>query len=191
FIDGVSQATSTDFAHTFNSNGSYEVMLVAFIPGVGCINYDTMTVTIDVGNNVVPNADFDFNFQWGITSIDIWNTGTPGLTYTWNFGDGSPQVGPGSVDSLGHDFPSTGTYTVTLTVGDPICGTQNVYQQVINVVDNPITYIFNDPSCNEFNDGSVTVNLLYNTGNESFLITDSAGTQMNVGGSNAANQLSG
>ena len=191
FIDGVSQATTPNFSNVFTNPGFYDVMLVAYIPGVGCVNYDTMTVTIEVGNAIVPNADFDFNFQCGITSIDIWNSGTPGMTYTWDFGDGSPQVGPGPTDSLGHDFPSTGAYTVTLTVGDPICGTQSVYQEVINVVDNPITYIFNDPSCHDFNDGSVTVNLLYNTGNESFNITDSAGTTMNVGGSNAANNLTG
>src|SRR5690606_18188669 len=53
----------------------------------------------------------------------------------------------------------------------------------------PITYIFNDPSCHDFNDGSVTVNLLYNTGSETFDITNSSGTTMNVGGSNAANNL--
>ena len=191
FIDGVSQATTTDFNHVFNTNGTYDVMLVAFFPGTGCINWDTMTVQVEVGNNIVPNADFDYNFQCGITAIDIWNTGTPGLTYTWDFGDGSPQVGPGSTDSLGHNFPSTGSYTVTLTVGDPICNTTNTYQEVINVVDNPITYIFNDPSCHDFSDGSIVVNLLYNTGNETFLITDSSGTQVNVGGSNAANQLTG
>jgi gliding motility-associated-like protein len=189
FIDGVSQSTSTDFSNNFTVAGSYTVMLVAFLPGVGCINYDTMSVVVDIGNAIVPVADFAFNFQCGITSIDIWNTGTNGLDYTWDFGDGSPQVGPGSTDSLGHNFPSTGAYTVTLTVGDPICGTQSVYSEVINVVDNPITYIFNDPTCYQFSDGSITVNLLYNTGSETFLISDDQGTAVNVGGSNAANNL--
>jgi uncharacterized delta-60 repeat protein len=45
------------------------------------------------------------------------------LTYTWDFGDGSPVVttGPGGLNpsQLGHAFPDQGTYQVRVTVRDP------------------------------------------------------------------------
>src|SRR5690606_17258679 len=126
--------------------------------------------------------------ECGVTTLNVWNTGTQGLTYDWDMGDGNTYT---NTDSVTHNYASTGSYTVTITAYDAICGTSNSYQQVINVVDNPISFIFNNPTCYQFSDGSITVNLLYNTGSEVFNITNSSGTTLNVGNSNAANQLSG
>ncbi|MBD3637394.1 MAG: gliding motility-associated C-terminal domain-containing protein [Crocinitomicaceae bacterium] len=188
FIDGVSQATTTNFQNTFPTTGSYEVMVVAYMPGAGCVNYDTASVTIEVLNSVTPVADFDFAYQCGNTNLDIWNTGSQGLQYDWDMGDGNTYTG---VDSLTHSYANTGTYTITLTITDPTCGTTDTYTEDVNIVDNPISFIFNNPTCHDFSDGSVTVNLLYNTGSETYVITDDQGTQLNVGGSNAANNLNG
>ena len=188
FIDGVSVSTLTDFSNIFNTTGTYDVELVAYLPGLGCINWDTAAVVIEVGNAVIPNANFDFDFECGITAINAWNTGTQGLTYDWNMGDGTTYT---NTDSVSHNFPSTGAYTVSITAYDAICGTSNTYSEVINVVDNPITYIFNEPTCYQFSDGSITVNLLYNTGTEIIVITDDQNNTVNIGGSNAANQLNG
>jgi uncharacterized repeat protein (TIGR01451 family) len=59
-------------------------------------------------------------------------TGTAPLTYTWNFGDGSPI---GSGNPIAHSYAASGTFNVTLTV-DCKCGTTSVAQQV-NVSDAP------------------------------------------------------
>jgi hypothetical protein len=41
--------------------------------------------------------------------------GTPPLTYSWNFGDGSPVV---YIQNVTHAYMSPGIYTVTSTVTD-------------------------------------------------------------------------
>lgn len=51
-----------------------------------------------------------------ITFIDT--TGTPAQTWTWNFGDGSPQV-TGTNDTIQHTYQNSGNYTVTLVKCDP------------------------------------------------------------------------
>jgi gliding motility-associated-like protein len=47
----------------------------------------------------------------------------------------------------------------------------------------------NNPSCYGFNDGSATINMLFQTGNMTFVITDSLGTVVNSSNSNTANNL--
>ncbi|UKN03054.1 PKD domain-containing protein [Paracrocinitomix mangrovi] len=187
FGDG-NTSTTTDPSHTFTNPGTYTVELISFLPGAGCINYDTAYIDITVGNAIVPNADFDYSYECGVTAISAWNTGTPGLSYDWDMGDGNTYT---NTDSITHNYASTGSYDVTITAYDAICGTSSSYTVTINVVDNPITYIFNDPTCYQFSDGSITVNLVNNTGNETFEISNAAGNIINVGGSNAANQLNG
>jgi hypothetical protein len=56
---------------------------------------------------------------------------TTGLTYTYDFGDGSaPSVTTASYYSIPHNYTASGTYTVKLTVNSPMYGarvsTQNV-----------------------------------------------------------------
>ncbi len=186
FDDGSPIDTSTDPSHVFTTMGTYNVMLVAYLPGAGCINYDTAYVTITVGNSIVPTADFSYDGECGTTVVNFTNTGTLGLNYSWDV-NGTIYT----TENVTHDFGTTGTYTVTLTVGDPICGTQDIISMDIDVVDNPITTIFNDPTCYLFSDGSITVNTGNNTGSEVFIINDSLGNTMNVGNSNAANNLNG
>ncbi len=67
-----------------------------------------------------PMANFTFRdpatVGWPVQFSNI-STGTLPLTYTWDFGDGS------SISTLRepiHIFTSTGTFTVTLTVSNPI-----------------------------------------------------------------------
>jgi PKD repeat protein len=52
------------------------------------------------------------------------------LTYSWNFGDGSPAV---STASATHAYELAGVYTVTLTVTDHL-GLKNAYSQAISIV---------------------------------------------------------
>jgi PKD repeat protein len=47
-----------------------------------------------------------------------------GVSYTWNFGDGTTPVVVYTADAQTHTYTSTGTYTVTLTVNAPGFGTK-------------------------------------------------------------------
>jgi len=63
----------------------------------------------------------DFQYQPQISSaytVTFTNTvrGLPPVTYTWNFGDGSPPLGTGTARiSVQHTYTAAGRYTVTLT----------------------------------------------------------------------------
>lgn len=191
FDDGSPISTQSDPSHTFTSAGTYDVMLVAYLPGAGCINYDTAYVTIDVGTNIIPVANFDYINVCGTTSIQAFVTGTFGLDYTWDMGDGTVYNNMSSSDTITHDYGSTGTYSCTLTVDNANCGTSDQITLDIEVINNPISFIYSDPSCYGFSDGSVTVNTQFSNGNEVCTITNSSGTQVNTAGTFSANQLPG
>ena len=177
FGDGSPTSTLTNPSHIYATQGTYTVSLTASLPGAACAD-STITATILVGNAIVPVADFDFTLECGIPTINCTNTGTPGLNYTWDMGDGSPIL---TTPDVTHAYASTGTYTITFTVGDPICGTSSSTTQTVNVVDNPITFISNPPTCHQFPDGSITINFTNNTGTEVVSILDSLGNSVNTG----------
>ncbi|WP_299490262.1 PKD domain-containing protein, partial [Acaryochloris sp. IP29b_bin.137] len=116
FGDGATSGSLTP-THIFNDDGIYTVSLTA-TDNDGATTTDTLTVTV---RNIAPTI----THLTGDTSINEGDTATftafatdPGddtLTYTWDFGDGSP-VRTG--DSVDHTFTNNGEYTVTLTVSD-------------------------------------------------------------------------
>jgi len=71
-------------------------------------------------------------------TISFTNTSTNGLTYLWNFGDGSPTT---TTFSASHTFVSAGTYTVTLSAANSnACFVTNDTAHLVIVVDsNSIT----------------------------------------------------
>jgi PKD repeat protein len=56
-------------------------------------------------------------------------TGTPPITYTWQFGDDQVAIGPG-LGMITHTYELPGVYTVTLGVENP-CGTDQTSPQVM------------------------------------------------------------
>ena len=111
--------------HTYNTAGTYTIMLAAENANAcnQTVDTDYITITVDSGGIT---ADFAF------TKIDTCDpytatfvnnsifSGNPGsqlyTIFTWNFGDGSPTyTGP---NPPMHSFPDTGTYIVTLTMLD-------------------------------------------------------------------------
>ena len=93
-----------------NATGDY---VVIGTDGNGCINYDTVTVTV----NPLPDASFvilDADLNTVNSTTGFINNSTGGQVYAWNFGDGT-------VDSTWqpiHSFPTnqSGDYVITLTV---------------------------------------------------------------------------
>jgi hypothetical protein len=66
-----------------------------------------ITPTMDSGNYVVFEADVTSNI-----------TGTTGIRYRWDFGDGTPFVGPNSSNMTGHHYEICGVYTVRVEATD-------------------------------------------------------------------------
>jgi len=143
---------------------------------------DTASITIYPDN---VTASFDITDECGSLEVTVTNTGTPGVDYQWDMGDmtilnGSPAT---------HTYAGTGTYTITLVTTDPVCGYTDNISQDVTVWGQVVTEIFSVPTCNLFSDGSLTLNLGNPIGGETFLIEDDLGTQLNVGGTNTANNL--
>ncbi len=98
-------------SHTYTATGTFSVTLLA---GNGVLT-DTVTHPVEVVpvGVLTPTAAFTLTTPiWlGETAV-FTNTSTNALTYTWDFGDGSPLS---TVPSPTHTYTTTGVFTVTLT----------------------------------------------------------------------------
>jgi PKD repeat protein len=120
--------------YVFTTPGVYTVTLTAR-DGSGLEDTDTMQVTVkditapvaDAGLDQTVDEDTVVTFN-GSGSTD--NNGTAGLTYEWDFGDGSTGTGMTTT----HTYEDPGTYVVTLTVTD-IAGNSDTDTMVVNVED--------------------------------------------------------
>ena len=61
---------------------------------------------------------------------------SPIASYSFDFGDGSPVVGPQAGATAGHTYTVPGTYTVTVTVRDT-AGLSSTATSQVTVTDNP------------------------------------------------------
>ncbi len=97
--------------HTYALAGDYAVLLAVESPsGTAAVSH---TVTV----NPLPEASFDYRPPAGQPPLTVYltNTSRYAISPTWDFGDGSGDVG----DCVSHTYGMTGTYTVTLTVDSP------------------------------------------------------------------------
>lgn len=144
---------------------------------------DTATINVFVDNLI---ADFDIIDTCGSLNISVENTGTNG-NHFWYFGDGA--TGNGSPEF--HSYPGNGTYTISLVTTDPFCDFEDSTSQLVTLYGQSIAVNYNDPSCHGFSDASLTLNLIDGVGGETFLIEDISGNNLNIGGTNTANNLPG
>ena len=132
---------------TFPNLGNYEVMLVAI--DTICDTYDTTYIDIVHDTANFPTADWNADY----VSCDLFRevkfteTLNDADYYEFNFGDGTTLTT--SNDTVLHSFPSTGTFTVTITARDSFCNVSSVSTKLI-LFDNdsniPTVSIFTD-SC--------------------------------------------
>ncbi|NEQ48475.1 MAG: PKD domain-containing protein [Leptolyngbya sp. SIOISBB] len=117
FGDGTIAQTGQTVDHTYGDNGTYTVTLTV-TDDDGAETVETQTITV---NNLAPviadftgqaTADEGEAATFSATATD---PGDDTLTYTWDFGDGSPAA---NGQTAHHTFLDNGTYTVTLTVTD-------------------------------------------------------------------------
>ena len=112
FGDG-NTANGATVSHTYGTPGNYDVQLT-IVDADGCVDSLTKFSYIQP---TMPTANFTSNDTIGcpgaLVSFQQQATGV-GLTYLWDFGDGSSSVAP----SPTHFYSTNGTYTITLTVTD-------------------------------------------------------------------------
>lgn len=115
-------------AHVYSSAGSYNVNLTITD---AASNKSSQVLGIVVQVDTYPVADFIMTGTPDVGVVLMFNNtsygGNIGLTYTWNFGDGSPVS---HLQNVTHSFNRKGSFTVTLTVRD-VDGDIDEHTQVI------------------------------------------------------------
>ncbi|MEL6135570.1 MAG: PKD domain-containing protein, partial [Bacteroidota bacterium] len=105
--------TGPNPSYTFNTPGNYDITL-RVLDSEGCIDSITRTSYIQP---TFPTADFTTSDSTGcpgaLISFINQSVGS-GLTYNWDFGDGTSSSAPNPI----HLFPGNGSYNVTLSVTD-------------------------------------------------------------------------
>ena len=126
-------------SHTFAVAGSYSVSLTV-TDNEGATNSVTHTVTVsDAPVNQPPTASFTYTAS-GL-SVDFTDSSTDPegaiASRSWDFGDTSTST----LTNPSHQYATSGTYTVTLTVTDSE-GLTDTATQSVTVTDNPPTASF-------------------------------------------------
>jgi len=108
--------------HVYDSTGTYMVILIA---DNSCTS-DTVMQAITVVDSAI-TANFNFSILNCSTIVNFSSLSAGSTNIVWNFGDGSPSdTGSNPV----HNYPSSGTYTVTL-IASNACNSDTIQQQVV------------------------------------------------------------
>ncbi len=138
--DGNTAVDVTSLTHTYTAAGSYPVKHT-IITDIGC-KADTATRIVTLvdppvaGFNVVAPtcAGRQITFRDNSTV-----SGATTLTkWTWNFGDGSPEVVATTAADQLHQYNMPGTYTIRLQVETGTGCSSTVFTQTIDVRANPV-----------------------------------------------------
>lgn len=136
--------------------GTYDVDIT---DANGCMI--TTSATLNLNGAAV--AGFTYNGNQCLTgnSFVFTNTGTTGVTYSWDFGDGS---GTSTLENPSYSYATPGTYSVEQIVTDGVCADTIVID--VNVYDVPvITDVQTDVSCNGGADGAIDITITGGTPN--------------------------
>ncbi len=132
FGDGTSGEGAT-VNHVYQSNGSFTVTVHA-TDGINQTSSDTTTVHV-----VPPPPTASFTYSSYSYSYYVYfnasgssaDQSTSIASYSWNFGDGSIDTTSYSQDS--HQYASSGTYQVSLTITDATGQTSSAYTTNISI----------------------------------------------------------
>lgn len=157
FGDGNS-STETHVEHSYSGTGTYTITLTATN---FCGNSASVTETITVGNNIIPNPnDYMAGTPNGVplycpgdSVLFVFGPGASGASVEWDFGDGNNGTASGVINVFGvtynyikHAYTNNGSYTATLTYTNS-CGnsfTQNYPVTITNGVQSEVDF-FEDP----------------------------------------------
>ena len=122
FGDGGTSSQANPY-YVYGTIGTYTACLtVTSSTDTSC--YYTACNTIAVGNNTGCNAYFMAFDSLGYGYFWDQSTGNPGLTYFWDFGDGTSSSNTGNTTHL---YSANGTYTVCLTITNSFLGCTSTY----------------------------------------------------------------
>lgn len=116
-------STAVSPTHVYAAGGSYNVTLTV-TNGAGCVSTFNSTVTVlPRPVAAISGDDGDGDTQYCLSPVDntlidivtFFNTTTGAVSYSWNFGDGSPVFNTASLASFTHTYTSYGTFIVTMT----------------------------------------------------------------------------
>ena len=122
-----------DQAYTFNTAGTYTVSYTASIQGATAGCADTASVVVDVLPSPTAQFDVDNDAACDQLTVAFTNTSINGLSYLWNFGDGTTST---LQDPPPHFYGSYGSYTISLTVTNSQ-GCVDVTTREVNVYEPP------------------------------------------------------
>jgi parallel beta-helix repeat protein len=130
--------------HTYTAAGNYTVTVtVTDTAGLSATATDTVTVTDDppiASVAVTPSSGVAPVLVTADASASSDDDGTPIASYAFDFGDGSPVVGPQAGATASHTYTTGGSFTVTVTVRDTAGLSSQVQASVVlraNLVSNP------------------------------------------------------
>ncbi len=131
--DGTTGLTGIQVTHQYGAEGEYIVTLIG-TDSVSCNFADTAFVSVTILTPPEVEAMFEWESQSDCQgfSAEFFNMGTPGMEYSWQFGDGGTST---TINPL-HAYGGPGTYEVTLTVTDPLCGNTATITETI-ILDPP------------------------------------------------------
>lgn len=118
FGDGNTSSAANPY-HAYAVAGTYNVCLTVW-NSTGCADTTCNAITVTAGGTTpVCNADFIWFPDSSTNTVYLWNlaSGGSGLTYFWDFGDGTTS----NLEFPMHSYPSNGPYHVCLTVTDGAC----------------------------------------------------------------------
>lgn len=147
FGNGIGNSTASQPTYTYPAAGTYNVCLTVTHTASGCTKTFCQTITApNTTCGLVPHftatrcTDAPTTVNFAVVNITTGGTPT-GLTYIWNFGDGSPAQTTAS-GTTNYTYAATGTYNVCLQKVSANCTTQ-ICRTI--VVQNP-TYLNCSPA---------------------------------------------
>ncbi len=140
-FNGEGSGTEANPTYVFSSGGAKTVTLTASIPG--CSESFSQTINVEQG----PVVGFEVPYVCEGREVQFANTTTgTGITaYNWDFGDGGTYTSATATDPF-YTYQTSGTYTVTLTVGNAL-GCNNVFSRQVAVYTQPVADFLAEVAC--------------------------------------------
>ncbi|MHB8575199.1 MAG: PKD domain-containing protein [Dehalococcoidia bacterium] len=119
FGDGMSGGPSSSVMHTYTTAGSFTVSATAVLTAGGTAQAPNITEVVAAAlmpkitaNPTTANVGQQVTFTVAPATGTTFPTDT---TFTWMFNDGTQSVSTNTTPSITHQFPNSGTFTVTVT----------------------------------------------------------------------------
>jgi gliding motility-associated-like protein len=127
-----------DATHVYAAPGTYVVTMTAI--DEGCLSDSTITAEITIFDEVIAIIGNDDLEGCSPFEVDFENN-SGGITFTWDFGDGSPLA---TGQNVSHTYDVAGEFVVTLYAeGNNECpGADTTFSNVLVVSPNPIESLF-------------------------------------------------